>query len=100
MKSGEGALVVVDGGLLVVSGGEEVADKVLGITARSGVRSARSMASYREEGRRLEAAQRRCASGDDVCVDFLRERGGRGHQMMHKGERERGERVRPRWNAW
>jgi hypothetical protein len=48
MKSGEGALVFVDGGLLVVSGGEEVVDKVLGIIARSGVRSARPMASCRE----------------------------------------------------
>jgi hypothetical protein len=100
MKSGEGALVVVDGGLLVVSGGEEVADKVLVVTARLGVRLARPMASCREEGRQLEAARRRCASGDDVCVDFLRERWGRGHQMMRKGERERGERVRPRGNAW
>jgi hypothetical protein len=78
MKSTEGALVVVDGGLLVVRGGEEVADEVLGITARSGVRLARPMASYREEGRWLEAARRRCAFGDDVCVDFLRERGVKG----------------------
>jgi hypothetical protein len=39
--------------------GEEIVDGDLGITVRSRMRSAGSLASCREEGKRLEVARRR-----------------------------------------
>jgi hypothetical protein len=51
---------LVDGEVTLVGCvGEEIADRDLGIAVRSGMRSAGSLASYREEGKRLEVALRR-----------------------------------------
>jgi hypothetical protein len=68
-SSGEAVLEVVDGGLLVVNGGEELMYRMWGCSVMTRVRSARSNSYCGQVGARLEMAADSGVIGD---VDSLR----------------------------
>jgi hypothetical protein len=68
---------------------KEIADGYLGIAVRSGMRSAGSLASCREEGKRLEVVRRRSAPGRRFSA-------GKGRTKVSDGAVGRGEKEKSR----